>query len=106
MLQCERRCNSFVSKNAPSGRKTHRGGALVSFAGGAPMPCVVKMGENCEDAVCMRGIQPKATRRKCHTLCAGHIICLKKYVSPVLSDVLKKGERKQSSKLVPVLPHR
>lgn len=103
VLQCKRRCNSSVSKNAPSGWKTHPGGALVSFAGAHPIPGVVKAGNNCEDAACMCGIQPKATLRKCHALSIGCILCLKRCVSLVLPDVLKKGERELPSELVSVL---
>lgn len=105
MLQHKRRCNSSVSKNAPSGRKTHHGGAPVSRAGGPPMPRVVKMGKKPVkmQCVCVGYSQTKAMQRKCHALSTGYILCLKKYVSPVLSDMLKKGERKQSSEIVPVL---
>ena len=53
--------------------------------------------------VCVGYSQTKATQRKCHILSIGYILCLKKYVSAVLSDMLKKGERKQSSEPVPVL---
>ena len=59
VLQCMRRCNFSVSKNAPSYKKTRCGDALVSFAGGPPIPHIVRVGENCEDAVFKCGIQPK-----------------------------------------------
>lgn len=58
-------CSSCVSENAPSGRKSHHGGALVAFAAGAgggrpPMPQsgIVRVGEHHEDAACLCGIEP------------------------------------------------
>jgi len=66
---------------------------LGFFAGGSPMPRVVKAGKNREDAVCMGGIQPnkgptEEVSRSEHRV---YFMIEKVCVSPLLSDTLQKG---------------